>query len=76
MSWQGFDTVPHTGELIPVYREDAGIFYAHYTQSPFYEDGEPCWWSSDGEDLKGDLPTLWFDVPEPTNMSAQQQALE
>lgn len=60
-NWQPFNTAPESWVEILVWRNDAGTFTA------FYDDEQGCWFSSFGEDLTGDLPTLWTTIPTPPN---------
>ncbi len=66
--WQPFDTALKDGTVIVVYRQDAGVFTARYI-SEYDATGrgssEPCWFTEDGEDLTGYLPTLWQLLPAP-----------
>lgn len=70
--WQSFETAPKNGTEISVWRKDAGVFTAKWTAS--YGDGDhgefgmdhngpECWFTPAGEDLSGDLPTLWQPLP-------------
>jgi hypothetical protein len=78
--WRPFDTAPQDGTEIIVYREDALVFTASFCESrseePANENdrqwfGEStdedgwCWFSACGDDLTGDLPTLWMPMPAP-----------
>lgn len=47
-AWQPIETAPRDGEVILVYRQDAGVFPAHYVESRTcdgYEVGDECWFS-------------------------------
>lgn len=68
-TWKPFATAPiNEGDVI-VCREDAGVFVARFC-SPLAEDGEPLpedewlWFSAEGEDLTGGLPTEWLTTTE------------
>jgi len=78
--WRPFDTAPQDGTEIIVYREDALVFTASFCESRSEEPanehdrqwfGEStdedgwCWFSACGDDLTGDLPTLWMPMPAP-----------
>lgn len=60
---------PKDGTVILVYRRDQGVFTAHFVAANeiIGVDGdEPQWWSTDGQDLIGDLmPTHWYALPAP-----------
>lgn len=68
--WSSFDSAPRDGSLVIVWREDAGVFIAQ-CQSPIDENGDLqsddpdnwLWFTADGEDLTGDLPTAWMPLP-------------
>jgi hypothetical protein len=66
--WRPLETAPKDGTPVLVFREDAGVFTAHYAAAvDFVKDGdcEPQWWTIDGQDLMADLPTHWMPLPEP-----------
>jgi hypothetical protein len=70
--WQPFHTAPETGEVILVYRSDAGVFTAHYVEEDAHlssvmnpPEGDFFWFSTSGEDLTDDLPTHWMHLPSP-----------
>jgi len=69
--WRPFATAPEDGNMILAWREDAGTFPVVYCSSecdplePKAADEEWCWFTMAGEDLTGDLPTLWLPFPEP-----------
>ena len=61
--WRDFATAPRDGRDVLAWRSDAGVFIASCTLA---DDGETdVWFSVDGEDLTGDLPSLWMPLPEP-----------
>ncbi len=73
-SWRPFATAPPDSTQIIVWRKDAGVFTARFLPAgdgPGTEDAdfcevypeECCWFTSDGDDLTGDLPTLWKPLP-------------
>lgn len=68
MSWRPFNTAPEDGSIIIAYRADAGAFLAHNVCTEDCEEG--CWFTTDGEDLTGDLPTHWMPTPEPPGKDA------
>ena len=65
---------PEDGEFTVVYRPDAGMFGARYRQArcsccSWPETcGEWLWFSEDGEDLSGDLPTMWMRPKPPEKL--------
>ena len=59
--WQPFDTAPAADLPILVFREDAGIFLARFCEC--YEGAGLCWFTEEGEDLTGDLPSHWMPLP-------------
>lgn len=64
-NWRLFSSAPDDGRLIQVWREDTGVFTAFY-QSPSDPNFGPSFWCSEGgEDLTGDLPTLWQPMADP-----------
>lgn len=70
--WRLFDSAPERAEVIPVWRKDAGIFFAHFvspSEMQCGDDEEPAWYTVYGDDLTGDLPTLWFCVPPPPHVA-------
>lgn len=69
--WLPIASAPRDGTEVAVWREDAGVFTAHYRGS-FQEGdtwGDPtgpeCWFSASGEDLTNDMPTHWRALPPP-----------
>ncbi|MXO72894.1 hypothetical protein [Alteraurantiacibacter buctensis] len=67
--WRPFASAPKDGTVVIVFREDAGIFMAHYVEedahlsSPAHPpEGDCFWFSTQGEDLTSDLPTLWMPL--------------
>ena len=58
IEWLPFNEAAETIDSILVWREDAGVFVA------FYADEQECWFTSFGEDLTGDLPTLYAKMPQ------------
>jgi hypothetical protein len=72
--WQPIETAPRDSTVVLVYRADAGVFTAWFTNPGFAlglpddEWTEDEWWSTDGTDLQGDLmPTHWMPLPAPPN---------
>lgn len=61
--WQPIETAPTDGRTILVYREDAGVFTALHGYGE--DETEPCWFSTDGEDLTPDMVTHWMPLPDP-----------
>lgn len=78
-NWQPFATAPEDGTEIIVWREDAGVFTAKYCPPSgiaLWEPADPefyCWFA-DGEDLTGDLPTLWRPLPPPPSEDERRVA--
>jgi hypothetical protein len=71
MTWQPFNTAPTNRTVILVYRRDAGVFTALYCHARA-DDGEEdednyCWFTTQGEDLTGDLPSHWMLLPDGPN---------
>jgi hypothetical protein len=66
--WRPFDTAPKDRTEIIVWRKDAGTFTAIFCEpisdEPVDEE-DWCWFSAGGDDLTGDLPTLWMPMPAP-----------
>lgn len=56
-AWRPFSEAPENGTGILVFRPDTGEFIAY-----FVDDG---WFSTNGEDLTGDLPTHFRPLPQP-----------
>lgn len=72
LEWQPFDTAKEDGNIILVYRADAGVFTAHYVEEDAHlsspmnpPEGDSYWFSTSGEDLTDDLPTHWMPLPTP-----------
>jgi len=76
--WRDFASAPEDGTTILAFRPDAGIFTAvhceadaHLSTSENPPEEDASWFSTSGEDLTGDLPTLWQPLPAlPTTRSA------
>jgi len=73
--WRPFNTAPETGNVILVYRPDAGVFTAHYVEEDAHlsnamnpPEGDFFWFSTSGEDLTDDLPTHWMPLPSPPTL--------
>lgn len=73
VDWQRFDTAPTDGTVILAYRDDAGVFTAHFVEEDAYiatpnnpPQGDAYWFTTSGEDLTNDMPTLWAHVPQPS----------
>jgi len=71
VDWQPFETAPRDGTEILVYREDAGVFTAHYVEEDAHlssylnpPEGDFYWFSATGEDLTNDMPTHWRPLPD------------
>ncbi len=69
--WQPFGSEPKRGEQFIAYRPDVGVFAVAWCYPP-HEDGigpdmeePPTLFTSEGEDLTGDLPTHWMPLPPP-----------
>lgn len=71
MTWNtDMSAAPRDGREVLVYRPDAGVFTAHFTESWAAGDylertGDPCWFTASGEDLTEDMPTHWMPLPQP-----------
>lgn len=70
--WQPFTTAPEDGTVILAWREDAGVFTAHYVEEDAHlanylnpPEGDCYWFTTGGEDLTSDMPTHWRPLPEP-----------
>jgi hypothetical protein len=73
MTWRPFNTAPHDGTEILVYRPDAGVFMAWYVspadilhmENPSEDDQEESWWSYDGVNhlVGAEEPTHWMPLP-------------
>jgi hypothetical protein len=68
MEWQPIATAPKDTTIILAYRRQ-DVFTAQYI-SPAQilgpdHDHEERWWTSDGEDLTGNMFTHWMPLPEP-----------
>jgi hypothetical protein len=72
--WKNIESAPTDGTEILVFRQDAGVFTAWFVSPDSFpsnglpsvgEDDERCWFTRDGEDLTGDMPTHWMPFPEP-----------
>ncbi|WP_226623119.1 hypothetical protein [Brucella anthropi] len=68
--WQSMDTAPEDGTVILVYRDDAGVFTAHYVEEDAHlsspmnpPEGDFYWFSTGGDDLSNDMPTHWRPLP-------------
>jgi hypothetical protein len=60
--WRPFATAIPDGKEIIVYRPDAGVFAAVYNENPD-NGGDGNWFTVEGGDLTGDLPTHWQPFP-------------
>lgn len=76
--WQDIATAPRDGTEILVYREDAGVFTAHYVEEDAHisspmnpPEGDFYWFSTCGDDLTGDMPTHWQPLPTPPTLSSE-----
>jgi hypothetical protein len=63
--WRPWSEDVPINEEVLVYRPDALVFTAWF-HVPEDIDGEGLWFSTNGEDLSGDLPTHWRHLPAPT----------
>lgn len=72
--WRDFASAPQDGRHILAWRSDAGVFVARY---PLVDDPEDwdsdVWFTSEGEDLTGNLPTLWMPFPEPPTAAEAEE---
>jgi len=58
LQWQPIETAPKDGTEIIVYRPDAGVFGAFYS--------DECWFCTySGEDFSLEPPTHWMHLPPP-----------
>ncbi len=83
--WQPFATAPKDNTEIIVWRKDAGSFAAIFSP-PNQEcrdmaeadgdDNDWCWFTSQDEDLTGNLPTLWMPMPIPDERQVAEAAKE
>lgn len=71
MKWQPIESAPRDGTPVLVWRGPTDIFVAHYV-SPVdvfgpddSDDYVKRWWSTDGQDLTGPMPSHWTPLPEP-----------
>lgn len=69
--WRPFVSAPTDGTVVLAWRDDADVFTAHYI-SPMAalgkdvaDDDTPLWFTTNGDDLSGDLPTYWMPLPPP-----------
>lgn len=61
-------TAPQDGTPVLVYRDDAGVFMAHFVAAAvFVKDGDdtPQWWTIEGQDLATEMPSHWMPMPTP-----------
>lgn len=72
--WQPIETAPMDGTAVLVYREDAGVFTAHYVEDDAHlsspmnpPEGDCYWFTTGGEDLTDDMPTHWMPLPDAPN---------
>ena len=67
--WQQFATAPRDATAILAWRKDAGVL-AVKCHPPGHDPEIPeedwLWFTLEGEDVTGDLPTLWMPFPEPS----------
>lgn len=68
--WLPIESAPEDGTVILVYRDDAGVFTAHYVEEDAHlssplnpPEGDFYWFSTCGDDLTGDMPTHWRPLP-------------
>lgn len=65
--WRSFESAPKDGTQIIVWRADAGVFTAQWIFDA-NDDGdcgtEGNWFDNTGDDLTGDLPTMWQPLPD------------
>lgn len=65
--WRPFDSAPPYQDIL-AYRPDAGVMAVRYDSpsrgiDPEEDEDCECWWTIEGEDLTGDLPTHWMPMP-------------
>lgn len=70
--WKPMSSAPESGDVILVYRPDAGVFTAHYVEDDAHfsnymnpPEGDYYWFSTCGDDLTNDMPTHWMPLPNP-----------
>lgn len=68
--WRSFATAPEDGTEIIAWRDEDGVFVARCWDQDQEKDG--CWFA-DGDDLTGDLPTLWMPLPPEPNANERTQ---
>lgn len=59
---------PRDGTVIQARRRDAGVFKIHFvapSEVMNSEDHEQRWWTTDGEDLAGNMPTHYQLIEPP-----------
>jgi hypothetical protein len=72
LSWRPFATAPERDLPILAYREDAGVIVARFCLD---DDGEgEYWFTEEGEDLTGNLPTHWMPMPLPPKQTPHEAA--
>lgn len=80
MEWQPIETAPKDGSVILVYRDDQGVFTAHYVEEDAHlsnamnpPEGDYYWFSTGGDDLTNEMPTHWMPLPPAPNTAAPTQ---
>jgi len=75
--WQDIATAPRDGTAILAYRDDAGVFTAHYVEADAHissminpPEGDCYWFTTGGEDLTGDMFTHWMPLPTAPTITA------
>ncbi|MCH6203889.1 hypothetical protein L3V16_08535 [Brucella ciceri] len=76
--WLPIESAPKDGTVILVYREDAGVFTAHYVEEDAHlsspmnpPEGDFYWFSTSGDDLTNDMPTHWRPLPSAPSEGAE-----
>ena len=76
--WKPIESAPKDGTVILVYREDAGVFTAHYVEEDAHlssimnpPEGDFYWFSTAGDDLTNDMPTHWRPLPSAPSEGAE-----
>lgn len=76
--WRDAGSVPEDGSVILAYRPDAGVFTAHYVEEDAHlsslanpPEGDCYWFTTNGDDLTGDMFTHWQPLPVPPTAPAE-----
>lgn len=76
--WAPVETAPEDGTVILAYRQDAGVFTAHFVEEDAHissamrpPEGDHFWFTTGGEDLTGDMFTHWQHLPAPPTITKE-----